>query len=89
MSEGVLVILLGLYFKVKGVSAGGSSGEVNAWDLLEAQVNQRLVHIDEEDTAALKSSYTHTLYTENLSDFTHTDKWAQLLILTYYYKHEN
>ncbi len=47
VAEGVLVFLLGLDLEVEGAGGGGSSGEVNAGDLLEAQVNRWLVHVDE------------------------------------------
>lgn len=46
-AEGVLVPLLGLDLKVEGASGGGASGEVDARDLLKAQVHGRLVHVYE------------------------------------------
>ena len=46
-AEGVLVPLLGLDLEVEGARGGGASGEVDAGDLLEAQVDGRLVHVDE------------------------------------------
>ncbi len=46
-AERVLISLLGLDLKVKGSRCGGASGEVDAGDLLEAQVHGGLVDIDE------------------------------------------
>lgn len=46
-AEGVLIPLLGLDLKVEGAGGGGSSGEVDTGDLLEAQVYRRLVHVNE------------------------------------------
>lgn len=46
VAKGVLVILLGLDFKVKGAGCGGPSSKVDTGDLIKAQVNWGLVHID-------------------------------------------
>ena len=46
-AESVLVSLLGLDLEVERPCCGGASGEVHAGDLLKAQVNGRLVDIDE------------------------------------------
>lgn len=46
-AESVLISLLGLDLKVKGSCCGGASGEVDARDLLEAQMHRGLVDIDE------------------------------------------
>lgn len=46
-AEGVLISLFGLNLKVKGPGGGGASGEVDAGDLLEAQVHGRFMDIDE------------------------------------------
>lgn len=46
-AERVLGALPGLDLKVKGACGGGPSGEIDAGDLLEAQVHGRLVHIYE------------------------------------------
>lgn len=63
VAEGVLVILLGLYFEVKGASGGGSSGEVNAGDLLEAQVNWWLVHVDEASLQRIQQPWARLVRT--------------------------
>ena len=46
-AERVLISLLGLDLKVKGPRGGGASGEVDAGNLLEAQVHRGLVYVDE------------------------------------------
>lgn len=46
-AEGVLISLFGLNLKVEGPGGGGASGEVDAGDLLEAQVHRRFMDIDE------------------------------------------
>lgn len=46
-AEGELVALLGLHLEVEGARRGGSSGEIDTGDLLEAQVDRRLMHVDE------------------------------------------
>lgn len=46
-TEGILGALLGLDFKVKGTSGGGTTGKVDKGDLIEADVHRWLVNVDE------------------------------------------
>lgn len=46
-TEGILSALLGLNFKVKGTSGGGTTGKVDKGDLIEADVHRWLVDVDE------------------------------------------
>lgn len=56
-AEGVLISLLGLNLKVKGSSCGGTSGEVDARDLLKAQVHGGFVDIDEAPLQGIEEAW--------------------------------
>ena len=56
-AEGILASLLGLYLKVEGSCRGGSSGEVDTGDFLEAQVHGRLVDVDETSLQRVEEAW--------------------------------
>lgn len=55
-TEGILGALLGLDFKVKGTSGGGTTGKVDKGDLIEADVHRWLVNVDEAPLQGVEQS---------------------------------